>query len=435
MPFIGLDLGSSFVKCALLDTQHNAVTDKISVPVPARLDAPQGHFELDAQELFAAGKKLLDAQIDRYGDAQGILFSTQMHGFVLTREGRAVTPYISWQDTRAEAPRDGGSWAGQLRAALSDDDVAAMGTRYKAGLAVCSLYALLREGALSPRGTALHTLGGYYLYRLSGGQVHACHLTNAAATGFADAVKEEWNPRIIRAAGAAQVCFPDIVPETRPLGSYRGIPLYADIGDHQASVYGAGQDGPCIVITVGTGGIVCAPAKGYQPRRDMEVRPYFGGDSLLTITRQPGGRVLDMILDFYTDVARALGCEPPKRQDIWAALWARDLQSDGLRVAPDFFAGQDKGAVTGIGPDNLRAAGLFAATLDALAAAYAAAAARLRAHNAALERVVLCGGRLSKTEALRGRIEQAVGLPTSFSPYEDEALWGLLRIARRIEAE
>ncbi|MDD4796741.1 MAG: FGGY family carbohydrate kinase [Eubacteriales bacterium] len=432
MPFIGLDLGSSFIKCALLHTQCNTVTDKAGIATPARLAGPAGHFELDIEQLFAAGKQLLDAQIDRHQDARGILLCTQMHGFVLTRQERAVTPYISWQDTRAETPRDGGSWAQRLREKLCDDDIAAMGTRYKAGLAAVSLYAMLQETDVDVAGTLFHTLGGYFIYRLSGGAAHACHLTNAAATGLARADCGEWNGNVIRAVGAEKIGFPAIVPETRPLGSYRGVPLYADIGDHQASVYGAGQGDNRIVITVGTGGIVCAPAKGYAPQRDMEVRPYFAGDSLLTITRQPGGRALDTVLDFYADVLRTLGGTPVDRQQLWATLWAQDLKSRGLTVTPDFYTAQGRGILSGIGQDNLRAAELFSATLDALATAYAKAAGRLRQQNPALDTVVLCGGRLSKTPALRARIQEAIGLPTHFSPYEDEALWGLMRIARRI---
>ena len=104
-----------------------------------------------------------------------------------------------------------------------------------------------------------------------------------------------------------------------------------------------------------------------------------------------------------------------------------------LRVTPDFYIGQGEGAITQISPVNLHVRNLFAATLDSLAEAYAQSLARLRAHNPGINRLIICGGKLSKAEPLRQRIARATGLATSFSPNEDEALYGLMKLARRVE--
>ena len=153
----------------------------------------------------------------------------------------------------------------------------------------------------------------------------------------------------------------------------------------------------------------------------------------MTITRQPGGRAMDVVIDFYADILEKITGQKVDKQDIWQAMWQQvKADTQALSVKPDFYIGQGEGAIQNIGKDNLTACNLFAAAMDGLANAYAAAIAKLRALNPAIDRIVLCGGKLSKSEEMRKRIELATGLPTAFSPKEDEALWGLCHIAKRI---
>ena len=438
MKIIALDIGSSFLKSAVLDTEANTLVHKTRTPTPARLaNEDAACFELDADLLYQGVIGLVDDQIEKEPEVKGILFSTQMHGFVLTRGETAITPYVSWQDTRAERPKLGGSDLEKLQGLLGQEAISSMGTRYKAGIAACSLYSYLKDHTLDLSDAMFHTLGSYLIYRMSGGKRHACHLTSAASTGFANAPKRCWNQRTIDMVGAGALSFPEIVCETEPLGDYRGVPLFADIGDHQASVYGSVDQieniATSVVITLGTGGILCAPVKGYV-KADMEVRPFFEGSSLMTITRQPGGRAMDVVIDFYADILEKITGQKVDKKDIWKAMWQHvKADTQALSVKPDFYIGQGEGAIQNIGKDNLTACNLFAATMDGLANAYAAAIAKLRALNPAIDRIVLCGGKLSKSEEMRKRIEQATGLPTAFSPKEDEALWGLCHIAKRIQ--
>ena len=110
MKIIALDIGSSFLKSAVLDTEANTLVHKTRTPTPARLaNEDAACFELDADLLYQGVIGLVDDQIEKEPEVKGILFSTQMHGFVLTRGETAITPYVSWQDTRAECPKLGGS--------------------------------------------------------------------------------------------------------------------------------------------------------------------------------------------------------------------------------------------------------------------------------------------------------------------------------------
>lgn len=434
MSFLALDLGSSFFKSALVDPHTLTLSHRTRRPSPARMARSHpAAFWLDAQAVYETVRALIDEQLAYDRTVEGILFSTQMHGFVLTRNMDTLTPYVTWQDACAEVPRPGGSDLTVLRTRLSDEDVRHMGTRYKAGLAACSLFSYLHEHPLSLEGVQLHTLGSYLCYQLSGGRAFGCHITNAAATGFLDARRSAWNADIQHAVGVETLTFPPIVHETCALGTYRGIPLYPDIGDHQASVYGSGDDlADTILLTIGTGAILCAVTPHYV-EADFEVRPFFDGQWLLTLTRQPGGRVLDVLVDLFSEVAGQLCEQAPPRDEIWEVLWQSCPDAPAsLHIQPDYFLGQGEGAITQIGPHNLRMAQLFGGTLDGLACAYKQAITRLVALQPGAKRLLLCGGKLSKAQPLHDRLQAATGLSVACSDREDEALYGLGKLARHI---
>ena len=436
MRYIAFDIGSSYTKLAVLDSEQNTAETIDYRPTLPRLEAPRGHYALDASLLLRDVETMLDRAIDECPDFGGIFFSTQMHGFILTRGGEPITPYVTWQDARADVPDEGGvTDTSRLYDMLGREETLRMGTRFKAGIAACSLFSLLRHESLDLTGARFETLGSFLISHLSDEHRHACHLTDAASTGFAVAADGTWNERVIDAVGVRELAFPDIVRETEPLGAHRGVPLFAAIGDHQASVYGSGEGiEHAVSLTIGTATIICAVAPGYV-KADMEVRPYFENQCLMTITRQPGGRVLDVVIELLRESVRLITGKEPETQDIWSALLSNlreDTQS--LHVKPDFYIGMGEGAVESISGTNLTAANLFCAALDSLAEAYAGPIAKLRGHNDAIDRLILCGGRLSKLPALHERLERTAHLPVCTAPHRDAALYGLMRIARRIEA-
>ena len=434
LKIIALDIGSSFTKAAILDTAEERMEHLLRVPTPAR-DAgrPQDCFECDPQAILSMVEQLIDTLFAHAPQAGAIYFSTQMHGGLLAKNGVPVTPYLSWQDTRALREDHGTVLVDLIAQRVGKQAIACMGTRYKAGLALCSLTGYLAEFPMECSGLQFHTLGSFLIYRLGDEKCHACHVTNAAATGFCDAGKGEWNQTIIETMGYSKLAFPKIVPETQPLGYYRGVPLYPAIGDHQASVFGiqAERENHAI-LTVGTAGIACAVTKEKAEAQEMELRPFFSGATLLTLTRQPGGRDVDVIIRLFQDTAALVGVELSAAR-AFEILLSRGQQDHGLRVLPGFFAGRGEGCIQNISKDNFQITELFYATLDGLAKAYAQAIQRMGQYTGGFSGILLSGGKLAKTEALRSRIEWMTGLKTVCSQREDEALWGLMEIAKKKE--
>ena len=281
MSFIAVDMGSSFTKIALLNA-NGVVAEKQEPTLPALLSG-NGRFEIDAEAYFRQVAALLDEFVDMPG-AEGILFSTQMHGYVLTDiRCSPITPYVSWQD------RLGALHLEEIGQTFSAADVLPSGVPLKGNLALCSLLARMGEGFVIPQGTLFHTLGGYIITRLTGH--HTCHITNAAPTGLADVQQHAWNTVLLGKAHLEQLTMPELICALMPVGQYRGIPVYPDIGDQQACAYGAELQPECSLhVNIGTAGLLGAVCQKFDVA-GFESRPWLEESHYLrTVSGLLGGR-------------------------------------------------------------------------------------------------------------------------------------------------
>lgn len=421
---LAIDVGSTYLKCAVFEGEQ--MLEKKSRPMPSRLPAGEdARFEVDATAIAALAQEMIDDALMRFPGAEAIYLDSQMHGYVMTDlAGGEPSPYVSWQDRLAEPELS------EIALRIGSEAIRRMGTRFKAGLCACSFFAR-HKGAPLGEDRLLHTLGGYLLYRLSGGTAHVCHESMAASLGLYDCEAHDWNRETQRRVGAERLMLPRVIPHTEAAGAYRGIPLYGDIGDHQASVYGLGEDtANSIILTLGTAGILCMPSN--RPgQSEMEERPYFHGQSLLTKTRQPGGRTLDLLVRFVGDCAALVTGGPVEAQAVWEALQAGPpLDAAGLHITPEYFSGGGAGVIASIGAHNLTPQSLLAAGLDALAEAYEKAVQEFLEIEPKVSRLLLCGGRLTKWAYLQQALARRTGLSVVCPARQDEALYGLARLAR-----
>ncbi|WP_135546503.1 sedoheptulokinase [Paenibacillus cymbidii] len=461
MKYIGFDIGSSFVKIGLFDLDKATVDDVRLEPAPPQLAgelaAIGGRYEVDADAIAAIVRKHVLRFVRLHREAvAGIVLATQMHGFVLADEyGRAVTPYISWQDRRGHEPRPDGSGesaADTLERLLGPGAPARAGLRLKPGLALCNLYRWLEEhppGGERERAREFHTLGSFVLRRLTG--AYATHLSSAAATGLADVACGRWNERTIASCGFGFLRFPAIRGETECVGAFRGryrdIPVFPDIGDHQATVFGCfALPGEEAVATIGTAGLLARETAAWADAADgWEMRPSIGGSYLRTVSRLPGGRSLDVLIAFVRTATAAVTGREPSSARVWRAA-LREAEA-AARAAPTgarlpvelgFFPGQLGSGHGVIGPAdaaNLRLGPLFLGAFDHMAGVYRDMLERLDGGEAVtpgdggLKRLLLSGGVARRSALLRERLAAVTGLACDLPPYADEALAGLFRLA------
>lgn len=108
--YLGLDIGSSSIKAALLDAKTNTCVASAQSPVEElAIQSPQSGFAEQDPELWwthaREALELLKRQNpEAYAGVQAIGISYQMHGLVLLdEEGKVLRPSIIWCDSRASA--------------------------------------------------------------------------------------------------------------------------------------------------------------------------------------------------------------------------------------------------------------------------------------------------------------------------------------------
>ena len=101
--FIGLDLGTTSFKGAVLDLTAGTVGPVVRVPAPPRRDGllPTRH-EIDPTVILTCVRRLLDELVCQAPDATGLVMCSQMHCVVLIDErGKPHSNVITWKDQRA----------------------------------------------------------------------------------------------------------------------------------------------------------------------------------------------------------------------------------------------------------------------------------------------------------------------------------------------
>jgi sugar (pentulose or hexulose) kinase len=125
------------------------------------------------------------------------------------------------------------------------------------------------------------------------------HVTDAAASGFFDVFNNQWDKNLIALAGNG-FTFPKVYSELKILGYSKkyDLEVFCGVGDQQASLFGAGLTSDKLVVNIGTGGQVAGLQGQFETDGNYQIRPYFNGERIRTITHLPSGRALKAFVEF-----------------------------------------------------------------------------------------------------------------------------------------
>src|SRR5262249_17044334 len=256
--------------------------------------------------------------------------------------------------------------------------------------------------------------------------------TIAAAQGALDLAARDWHRPLLEALGLERLRWPAIQDVRGPVGEARvggrWLPCYPAIGDQQCALLGAALMPGELSLNIATGSQVSLvrPALAFG---DYQVRPFFDGGWLNTITHIPAGRSLELLLALLCELAESQGLSVP---DPWGAI-ARAVEATpatDLTIDLAFFASAlgDRGAIGNIHERNLTAGHLFRAAFERMAATYAICARRL-APEADWTRLVFSGGLAQNLAALRETIVRQFGARYRVCATPEDTLQGLLALA------
>jgi len=288
-----LDVGSTNIKTALYDENSRLIFDKKSIAFPIHNLKKPPFYEIAVDEI----EKSIFSLVDKNDDA--LFICTQMHGYVLMENGRAVSNYVSWKDTRASLDKPLEPieyWHGvSMKANLSKASI---------------LYTKNHEFGLVEKASEFCSLGSYISYRLCGN--NSSHITDLAASGFYDSRNGEFEEFFLK--------LPTASMQVVQLGKFGNCAVYSPVGDQQAAVYGTDYEN-ALILNVGTASQACCVSDKLI-HGEFESRPFFNAKTLCTISGLPGGEYMSKTTDselfdlLYSKWANAFKKLPEKNRVI-----------------------------------------------------------------------------------------------------------------------
>ncbi len=278
---IGIDLGTSSVRCVVVDTSGRvAACAQREYPI----DTPRpGWAEQDPERWWQATVEAIQEALSQKPAARervaGISFSGQMHGtVVLGKTGEPLRPAIIWADQRS------GEQCRRIEEIVGRDALAATTLNPVASGFMAASLLWLQEHEPRVWADAAHVLlpKDYVRYRLTGHV--ASEPSDACSTLLFDTRRREWAWEIIAALRLPQAAFPPIVASDAVVGQVAGAageatglrpgtPVVAGGGDQPVAALANAAIGPGVLLsTIGTGGQLFTPA--IEPRYDPKLRTH-----------------------------------------------------------------------------------------------------------------------------------------------------------------
>jgi sugar (pentulose or hexulose) kinase len=432
MRYIGIDLGTSFIKGAILNLETVSVGSARHITCPSPLPGlPPLHTEFDPENFVTATRQLIEMLLAEAPDCEGVLMCGQMGGLVLvSSRGEPLSNYVSWLDRRLLGPHPAGqgSFYDALLARLTPGDWVALGREIRPGTPLSYLF-WFAENPESPPIPGVATLPDFVLARLCGA-TPTTHPSNAV--GAIHLKMRDWHYSLFDRLGFGNVRWPALREINEPVGearaSGRRLLCYPPVGDHPCALAGVLLDFGELSLNISTGSQVSLRSEDAKPG-DYQTIPFFDGQFLHRISNLPAGRALTALVRLLSELAEAEGVA---LSDPWKyiAKAAASKPASELRANLAFFPTPlgDSGSLTHLREENLTVGDLFRAAFVNMAENYYANALRLSSAQG-WRRLVFSGGLVQKVEILRGLIAEKFQREYRLGFAPDDTLQGLLVLA------
>lgn len=425
-----LDLGTSRIKAALHDDETRQFIWAAEAPAPEARLGERGEVEVSPDDHPRVVRELCDDLLRRAGvTATTAAVSSEMHGFLLADSVGARSPYVGWRDERAAR----GGVLGALQAEIGDRFRAITGMRLRAGLPFVTLVHLARGGQLS-LGMRVLSLPEWTMDRL-GRAEPVVDESLAAGLGLYDLGSRAWSPELLQVVerhGPVPALSRPVPAGEGPVGVIRllgrDVPVVSAVGDLQAAVLGSGCPPlTSVCVNVGTGSQVSLV--GVPPASsEVEVRPFFHGERMSSITHIPAGRALRTFETFFEKAAEGGG---KAFWELLASVSLAEAAGAPLEVDLNVFSGAWRhgsgGAIGRITEEAFTPRLLAASILLAMARQYVDAI-RLVDPSGGCRSVVLAGGLPRRLPALRTLLQDLTGLVVELGADGEETLLGLRQL-------
>lgn len=432
MDLIGLDIGTTSLCGIVCDADTGKIQRSVSLPNDTFLKtAHPWEKQQDPVRLIEKCRSICD-DLTASGSIGAIGVTGQMHGIVyLDKDGKPLGPLTIWQDGRGDQPyKDGLTYAQYL----SKQTGYAVATGYGA---VTHFYNTV-NGLVPPKAVTFCTIHDLAVMTLTGRTSPLLHPSDAAGFGIFDLQNDRFDADAIRRAKMDPAFFPAVAERDELAGKTpAGIPVAVAIGDNQASVLGSVRNlENSVLVNVGTGSQISCVVTAVPENTVMDCRPLVAGRWLLAGSSLCGGRAYAMLERFLRETAALVTGQKvdsayPVMDKLMASFTAPadpltvDTRFSGTRREPTL-----RGAITGIGIDNLTTGHLCDGFMNGMVEELASMYREMRPFlGQEPTQLIASGNGLRFNKPLRDRFSAQFGLPLSVPAHREEAAFGAMLFA------
>ena len=425
MKTIGIDIGTTTISAVVLETEEERVLEARTISNDSFIKTEHEWERIqDADVIIRKAEAVLDELLELHPEAVSIGLTGQMHGIVyVDGEGRCLSPLYTWQDQRGNLPEFNGT-------SLVSDVKRVCGAVISAGYGLATHLYQFRKGAVPEGAASLCTIPDYLGMVLTGRKKPLLHISMAASLGFFDGRSRSFRRDQLEQLGADTSILPEVTDAFTILGTYKGRPVTAALGDNQASFLGSvGFRENTLLLNVGTGGQISVLSGQYFEAPGIEARPLTKDKFILVGSSLCGGRAYAILEKFFRAYAAAAGAKDISQYEIMAKLAARIPSEDpmevqttfnGTRVNPEL-----RGSITNLTEDNFTPEGLIRGVLTGMAKELHDMFESIhKGTGIEARKLVASGNGVRKNAVLQQIFEEMFGADLKLARYEEEAACG-----------
>ena len=271
---LSIDQGTTNTKAIVIDGEGNIIS-KANHPISVSLPQP-AWVEQDPLEIWDSTRHVIDTCLRKLPGLKigAIGITNQRESAVVWEKvtGKPVGPCVTWQCRRST------SLCQQLTGRNLDMEIhQRTGLQLDPGFSAGKISWLLDHTPLGRERAAdgelcAGTIDSWLLWNLTGGEIHACDVTNASRTQLFNIRSLEWDADLCSYFDVPQTLMPKVLPSSSIFGHTiscgdlpEGIPIASMIGDSHGALFGhAGFVPGTIKATYGTGSSLMTTTKSPQ---------------------------------------------------------------------------------------------------------------------------------------------------------------------------
>ncbi len=440
MKALGLDIGTTTISAVVVGMEEREILKAYTIPNGSFIetDLPWEKIQ-DPDKIMQKALGLLEEILQEHQDIGVIGLTGQMHGIVyLDENGKHISPLYTWQDGRGNipaekilsedpVPEDALSEAGRSICGILEEEY---GVKAHTGYGLVTHLYNCRNN-LVPEGAAkVCTIMDYLGMRLTGRRTPLMHSSNAASLGLYDAKKNGFRADILQKAGADADILPEVTDDFISVGSYKGIPVSAAIGDNQASFLGSVENAAdSVLVNMGTGGQISVLSDTYFTAKGIEARPFVKGHYLLAGSSLCGGRAYALLEHFFRSYAEAAGITGVDHYSVMGKILDEKNDGEKLKVNTTFSGTREKpekrGSIKNIGTENFTPKALIGGVLEGMAEELYKMYRKIEKGLAGPKtRMVASGNGIRKNRHLQEVMSEKFGMSLELAKREEEAAYG-----------